>query len=207
MRKKTSPQLQLAIRNANHLHDFVRDSIGKLETLDLKTHTLLGFCNIALEHQNSIVYLVDLGGHDSSALALFRCLVEAMYRGLWTQVIATNVEVDAIRSGRHKFGGIIPMVESVAEKIGLAGALTIPRPMLDLLHSFTHAGIEQLIKQYEPGGTIQPNHTPEEMVTVVALSANELDTMGGIACSLCGRNESAVQIHRLYTELFPIDEA
>jgi hypothetical protein len=68
---------------------------------------------MASEHYASIVYLIKAGGHDSSALGLIRCLLEAVYKGLHVLHCSTENGVLAVADGKFVF----PKVENISSEL------------------------------------------------------------------------------------------
>jgi len=203
MRQRTSPELQKAIADSRKIHQHIASIFGGLSLAEPRIYTTLGFCSTALEHQIAIANLIEWG-FDTSTQSLLRCLLEAAYRGLWTQVVATESQLDAIRAGAHHFGNKIqPLIKDVDAKLGFNGELAIPDSMIGLLNGFVHTGIEQLGKQYDPDGSIQPSYTLEQMWVTVAVAATHVSIMASVICAKLRLHESMVLISGMLEDSFP----
>jgi hypothetical protein len=204
MRKITSPELQSAISRTREFYRMAYDSLNQLVATDLGTHVLFGYCNIAFEHYDSIAQLMDIGNHDSSALALIRCLVESVYKGLYVRYCATHEEIDQIRANNFSFKGFEYIASRLDMKFGVDKGFKIPGELWGLLNGYTHSGFEQLALQYAEDGSIEPNHTPDQLVAILEHCALDISLITTSTCEACGRLDLSRKIATSRKEMFPV---
>jgi hypothetical protein len=206
MREHASASLKLSIANARQMRAFVQSQLNQIASRDDRGHTALGFMSVALQHEDSIIRLVEIGDHDSSALALVRCLIEACHRGMWLLTCATDDQVEHIRSQEFDWGIFREMGDEIAKKLKLSVDFAIPKDAWGLLNSFTHTGYEQLARQYDPEGFIEAAFDPDYLEAFVPLTSVNLALLAAGTCVQCGRGDFSRQIVEVYHKLFPSRE-
>jgi hypothetical protein len=207
MRKLTSPELQNAIRKTIEFHRFAYDALSQLFATSVKTHLLLGYCNIAFEHYSAIAYLIDIDDHDSSARALIRRFVETIYRGLYVLYCATEEEIGRLAENDFAF----PKFECIASKLGerleLEDRFKIPGELWGLFCGYTHSGFDQLVLQYGKDGSIESTQGPDQLMAILEHCALDISLISTSACAACERRDLYAQIASKRKELLPVSEA
>jgi hypothetical protein len=122
---------------------------------------------IVLEHQGAIIELIKLK-RDGSALTLLRPQVEAAFRGLWVNQIASEIEINCIgQHGEEPFPRFRDMAKKLDDAYGSDGWLLIFADDWATLNGFTHSGLEQLGRRFQSNGNIAPNY-PDEIIAKAA---------------------------------------
>jgi hypothetical protein len=207
MRENSSEEFDSAIIGAKQFHDFAQERLRQLRPKSKRDALLLGFVAIALEHQDSIRLLAELGTNDSSALALLRSLSETCLRGMWTHYFATNEEVDQIFKSEFKFDMYSVLQKTVLGKLSRdPEAAALPPHIIGMLHGFTHSGSEQLVFQLLRANQLIPPALGPLAPSVRAASA-EILLISEFACLYLGKKELGTQIAKRHQELFPRDPA
>src|ERR1700683_2380164 len=108
---------------------------------------LMAFINIALDHHESIMLLIEreLTG---SGFALVRSLFEAVWRGHWVVSCATDEQVNKITEDKCAFPNMPVLVDQVDATLQTGGIFsTFKGEVWRAMNDFTHGGTKQLSKQ------------------------------------------------------------
>lgn len=133
----------------------------------------LAYAALNLEHQSAIRVLVEQH-HRGSAYALVRSQVEACFRGLWVQRLASNDQVKSIKD--HGAEPFPRYFRDMAE--ALDGALETERLFQGIagswkaLNGFTHSGLEQLSRRFNGSGDLAPNYSDADTRKLLRASAS-----------------------------------
>lgn len=165
-----------AIEAGFRFRDDVLDLLAELSPKSPKDGLVLRFLSVALQHQHSIVVLIDLGDHDSSAMALLRCLVDTRERGIWVLDFADDQQVETILTGDFDF-----KAQNIPHKLSEKHNSKIPKAAVDLMHSFTRTGYEQLSRQCTDNGSIQPTFEDGFLAETIKAASAQL---AGLAVSV-----------------------
>jgi hypothetical protein len=130
---------------------------------------------MAMSHHESILVLLRDDRLTGSAFALFRPLVEAIFRGLFTGFLATEAQVQEIKVGREPYPPFNEVAASL-DKLFKAGGFfsQYGGQTWKTLCGYTHTGLEQLCRRVKPGGLIQANYEPTAINEVVNSSTAAL---------------------------------
>jgi len=129
-----------------------------------RTSLVLAYLAIALEHQEAIGRLVDMKLY-APAFALLRLQLEAVFRGLWVNLIASDTDVKAIsQDGAEPFPRFRDMATKLDELYGADGWIASFIDRWATLNGFTHSGLEQLGRRFHANGNIAPNY-PDGMIS------------------------------------------
>lgn len=123
------------------------------------------FFHLAIEHQDAICTLAETGLH-ASALALFRPLTEATYRGLWMAHVADDKAIDKFllkETLPDRKAMIAQIAEALPSFTGLSAAYD--QAFQKIPHGLTHGGRDQIMARIR-NTTIAENHAPENLVVV-----------------------------------------
>jgi len=164
-------------------HEFIRSLLaGTQFPASPRNDLVYGYVALVLEHQNAIVNLIRLN-LVGSALALLRPQVETAFRGLWTNLIASDEQIAAIgQSGEGPFPRFRKMAEELDTRYSARGWLLGFADDWKTLNGFTHSGLEQLGRRFRSDGNIASNYT-EEVVSGLATNSGTL-SIGMIALIL-----------------------
>jgi hypothetical protein len=154
-------------------HEFIRSLLSGTQFPSGPRNDLVyAYVALVLEHQNAIVNLIRLN-LVGSAFALLRPQVETAFRGLWTNLIASDEQVTAIgQRGEEPFPPFRKMAEELDTRYRADGWLLGFADDWKTLNGFTHTGLEQLGRRFQSDGNIAPNY--EEMVPELATYSGTL---------------------------------
>ncbi len=105
------------------------------------------------------------------AFALLRPQIEAGFRGLWVNLIATDEQVNTIRDGSEKpFPEFRKMSADLDTAYRAGGWLQGFSKRWAALNGYTHGGLEQLGRQFRDDGNIGPNYSDEMVMELLVTS-------------------------------------
>jgi hypothetical protein len=152
-------QVEAAVREAKRLlaiHGY---------TDDLRTVLVIGFITQTIEHHEAMLLLIR-GEKVGSAFALARSLVEGMYRGLWINFVATDIEVTRFER-RDDIG--LSMTELACAIDGAYHAEQFfegfKTRSWDALNSYAHTGLLQLGRRFREHN-VEPAYSDREIYEV-----------------------------------------
>lgn len=128
-----------------------------------------GYLSLVQQHHQAIRVLIENGLY-SSAFALGRPMLEALYRGTWLGVAATDDEVEAFnRNKEFSFKSQYILAKAIDEVIGDDTFYTVLEENATLLNSMTHGGMEQIGRQFnESGNVIESSFKEEELLELLS---------------------------------------
>jgi hypothetical protein len=133
---------------------------------------------IALEHQEAITRLVAMKLF-APALALLRLEIEAVFRGLWVNLIADDKHVIAI--GQDDEDPFPRPFEKFASELEARyhsnGWLLSFVDKWKSLNGYTHGGLEQLGRRVRPDGNIASTYPDDIVIELVTASGTLLIMM------------------------------
>lgn len=145
--------------------------------------------DIVIEHHSSIVALSDLKLY-GSALALLRVQYEAFIRGLWLRYVATENDLSRFKRDKVKpnFHELTVAVESARGiKSGLLSH--IKDKQWAIFNSFTHTGVEALLRRMGENTTGYDNYKNEDIINGLKFSGLILLFCASEMAILTGNNE------------------
>jgi hypothetical protein len=131
----------------------------------------MAYAALNLEHQSAMRLLIEQN-HPGSAFALMRSQVEAWYRGLWVQRLATDIQVESIWKGAEPFDSFKTMAAALDTDLGTQGLLRGIANSWKALNGYTHSGLEQLSKRFNASGDLTPNYSDAEKKNLLGASAS-----------------------------------
>lgn len=136
------------------------------EQAQLRTPLVIAIMSQAIEHHEAMLLLImqDITG---SALALARSVVEGMYRSLWIDRVATDVEIRRfLRKDDIKIG-IGTMAEAIDMAYSAGNAFRdLKRGSWDMLNSYTHNGMQQIGRRFTKA-EMRPSYTDHQRATIM----------------------------------------
>lgn len=145
---------------------------------------VLAYVAIALEHHKAISALVR-AGMKGSALALMRLQLETALRGMWVNLLASDIQVNCIgQHGDEPFPRFKPLVEQLDDAYGAQGWLKSFAEQWATLNGYTHSGLEQLGMRFQADGNLAPNYPDGVISDLLTLSGTV--TIGTIVPLLRG---------------------
>jgi hypothetical protein len=139
-----------------------------------RTTLVSAYIAIALEHQEAITRLVAMNLY-APALALLRLELEAVFRGLWVNLIADDKQVIAIgQEGEEPFPRPFEKFANELEaRYHTDGWLLSFVDKWKSLNGYTHGGLEQLGRRFRPDGNIASSY-PDDIVTELVTASGTL---------------------------------
>lgn len=149
-----------------------------------RSSLVLAYVAVALEHQNAISTLVR-AGLKGSGLAVMRLQLETALRGMWVNLIASDIQVDCIsQHGDEPFPKFRVLVKQLDDAYGAEGWLESFANQWATLNGYTHSGLEQLGRRFQADGNLAPNYPEEVICDLLTLSGTV--TIGTIVPLLRG---------------------
>jgi hypothetical protein len=132
---------------------------------DRRTVIVIGFIDQIIEHHESMLLLLR-NGKTGSAFALARSVVEGMYRGMWINFVATDVQIE--RFERTDEIGLNMTELACAIDAGYHAEdffKDLKRRSWDALNSYTHTGMLQLGRRFREHN-VEPSYTEAQIVEI-----------------------------------------
>lgn len=140
---------------------------------DIRSKTAGAYFAIAQQHQYAIFLLLqNTPPLQATAFALLRPLIEAVIKGLWIKLVATELQVEKTLEGKY--------IKSLDQMIGListqykSAKSEINREDWMALCSYTHSGYLQL-QNWVYSDNVEPNYSKEaiaELINLTSLASN-----------------------------------
>jgi hypothetical protein len=146
----------------------IRDLLCQREyASETKTHLLVAYLDIALEHHEAVALLIKTKLY-GSAFALVRPLLETLFRALWINGCATP---DQVQEVAHRDDTKFPRMDQLVAIIDQTYATdnffaSIKNASWAAMCSFTHSGLSQLVRRFTDGD-VKPNYRDVEIVQVL----------------------------------------
>ena len=176
--KTISTALFEVIKKSDLIDKRIGDSISEFEfTSSSKNNIVVAFMSIILQHHNSIVLLTN-ENLQSSASALARPLVDALYRGTWVTLVADEEMAQKISKGTECFAKTEKLAKQIDSTINSTTFSEIWKRNSTTLHGMTHGGVEQLARQFnDDASKVEPSFTDKEMIELLNSSTVNLAMM------------------------------
>jgi hypothetical protein len=152
-------QVEAAVREAKRLlamHGYPHD---------LRTVLVIGFITQIIEHHDAMLLLIR-GEKVGAAFALARSLVEGMYRGLWINLIATDIEAAQFER-RDDVGLSMTELARAIDDAYHADQFfeNLKARSWDALNSYAHTGLLQLCRRFREHN-VEPAYSDAEIFEV-----------------------------------------
>jgi hypothetical protein len=139
---------------------------GEIVSVGPRTQPLLAYVGLGLEHVDSIIILMK-HGNVGSALALYRPVIEILWRGSWTAACATDEQVQAMRKDDFRFPDSVTLVKDLDKALGTEEFFHgLHKQTWKALNSYTHAGMLQLASRYSKG-ELTPEYREDEKISAI----------------------------------------
>jgi hypothetical protein len=153
-------------------HDIIwKQLVGASFPNTVRSSLVLAYFALALEHQQAISKLVEakLFG---PAFALMRVQLEAEFRGMWVNLIATHVQVSCIADhGDKPFPEFRAMAKALDSAYLAQGWLKSFVNQWAALNGYTHSGLEQLANRFQADGNLGPCYPDALISDLLVLSS------------------------------------
>ncbi len=184
------------LSRADQIHDDAWEAIeGRITIVDDRSHLLLGYGSLALEHQHAIVLLLrnNLIG---SAFALVRPVFEILYRAHWVAVCATPDDVDKIRKNTFRFPNVARMTADIDAAVDSAAFGRVRTATWADQNDFTHSGMFQVRSRFSQRD-LQPEYPVDITIAQVNRTMIAALIVAALALRYHGRHADAQRIDAL----------
>jgi hypothetical protein len=157
------------IEHLNHLQGVVQEVKQFLANHrypdDLRTVIVIGFTTQIIEHLESMLLLIR-GEKVGSAFALARSVVEGMYRGLWINFVATDLEVARFERADDIGLTMTELAQAIDRGYRAEHFFeNLKQRSWDALNSYAHTGMLQLGRRFR-AHNVEPTYTEAEVFEV-----------------------------------------
>ena len=181
--------MKLLIESSYFIADRLDQSLNNIKFINQdKIVVGVSFFSLSLEHQRSIIVLVENGLY-GSASTILRSLFESYIKGMWFLHCSSQKDIENLQKDKFQvgFGKLIKDVES---KVG-EGVSKAKNELWNTLNSLTHSGAAQVSRRIS-NSEIKSNYTDEFLIDTLKL-ANNYALLS--ACQIAKiSNNSAAQI-------------
>lgn len=143
----------------------------------IKDSLVVALVSLSRQHYLSIFLLAKESTYYSSAFALIRPLIDAVYRAIWLMKVATDNQVEKINNNEKQFMTTQELSKKIDRKFHELKE-NKGEEQFDIfhnrynknsqvLHGLTHGGMEQIHKQLKDG-IIYPAFTEEDLVGLLS---------------------------------------
>lgn len=206
-----SKELRAEIHKAKLMHDFALGTMPDKFVGDTDQKLLVAaIFSLTCEHHAAILYLLESGRYDGSALALVRPLIDGAYRAHWIYSCARPDIVARIKNGENVYPGLPNMADEIEKKVNADGLFATVKPYINSLHGYTHGGLEQLGRRFNATGTaVQPNYSDGEKLEVVKATTAHLTALAIAWCQIVSteppdKEPSSKKISDYYVEQYRV---
>ncbi|MGF7180408.1 DUF6988 family protein [Tunturiibacter psychrotolerans] len=152
------------IERAEQMHQGIADELAGIHDSDDRLYLFAAFVSVVMSHHEAILTLLKYERLTGSALALFRPLLEAAYRGLFTGFLATPRQLEVINEGGTPYGTWTDLAASLDELFEYDGVFAqYSGTTWKTLCGYTHTGIEQLGSRIRPDGKVESSYEEDEI--------------------------------------------
>ena len=161
---------------------------------------VLSLVSMVTEHQLAFLLLVR-SNYFGAALALIRSQMESLIRMLWTARCATDYQVNQIGADEdYEFPLPRLMAEAIDTVYRTGGFFSrLKQGTWKHLCDFTHTGVRQVFRRFK-GKTIEPNYTPQIMLTATNMVNAAVLLAGAALFDLMGYQDELREVNRLMAE-------
>jgi hypothetical protein len=147
-----------------------------------------GIFSLVMEHHGAILHLLKGGQFDGSAFALVRPLIEGAYRAHWIYACAKPDKVLRVKNGEDVYPGLINMATEVEKKTEAGGFFVAIAPYIQVLHGYTHGGLEQLGRRFNSAGDVRPDYGDAEKIEIIRATTAHTVALAIAWCQLTSTN-------------------
>lgn len=157
-----------ALEEAVKVQTIIGSSVSEIEVDDnAKDLIVVGYLSLAIQHHSAIVQLIQ-SNLSSSASALYRPLIDAVYRGTWFALIATDTQCEQFSTGEFRLKQTYKLAKDIDRVIESDTFHSIYERNSTALHGYTHGGLEQIGRQFDKEkGIIISSFSDEELIELL----------------------------------------
>jgi hypothetical protein len=193
------------MKRAEEMHQCIADELEGIHGADDRLFLFAAFVSVVMSHHEAILTLLRYDRLTGSALALFRPLLEASYRGLFTGFLADLQQLEVIKEGGNPYGTWKELAASLDDEFLYDGVFTqYSGTTWKTLCGYTHTGVEQLSKRIQPDGKVQSSYEEDEINDLINSSTSAVVmTIIPFLEIMRGPGESKVAISA-FKRLYPV---
>jgi hypothetical protein len=190
-----TPELEYEIAYSKLTTDFIETVLSDADFMnETRIRLTTTYARLNIEHQSTMRILVEQN-HRGSAFALLRPQIEACFRGLWVQQLASEIDVEAIRKdGAEPFPKFKKMAKDLDDALSADGLFTGIATGWQTMSGFTHSGLQHLSRFSLSSGVLAPKYSDEDTCRVLRISASAALLMLPPVFRMNGMTEKAASI-------------
>lgn len=154
--------LELALEQSAAISSSLQKLLGDHGELDRKSYLAMAYLNLALDHREALLLLVQASAF-ASATALQRSLLEAAITGVWIHSCATDDEVDRILRIERPPPNFDKMAQKLRASHQLGEWFEIFRNHYKIFNDYTH-GHNRQISRWLSSGSAGPRYDVSQMI-------------------------------------------
>jgi hypothetical protein len=159
---------KILIEESKENQILIKNALSGRKSEGKRKKVVAGFLSLSMQHHHSISLLVENKLY-SSAFALLRPLFDAVYRGTWISLAASDDEIENFSIDKDfEFKNTYKLAKDIDKKINVTTFHDVYKQNSPLLHGMTHGGIEQIGRQFDKDGdTIQTTFDNEALFALL----------------------------------------
>lgn len=161
----------LLLESAQKLANWIAQQQDGIEIKSSNSSQMPGlFFDLAIEHHVGIVQLVTARIY-GSAFALLRPQFEAIVRGIWFQLCATQSEINRFIAKDELDLNTGEMLLAIEQKPDFGEQIfsNLKKKSWNAMNGYTHGGMHQVARRVD-NNIIEPNYDTEEVIEVLKAS-------------------------------------
>lgn len=154
--------LELALEQSAAISFSLQEILGDQGELDRQSYLAMAYLNLALEHREALLLLVQAGAF-ASATALQRSMLEAAITGVWIHSCASGNEVDRILRIERPPPPFDRMAQKLRATHQLGEWFEVFRNHYKIFNDYTH-GHNRQISRWLSSGSAGPRYDVGQMI-------------------------------------------
>jgi hypothetical protein len=154
--------LELALEQSAAISFSLQEILGGQGELDRRSYLAMAYLNLALEHREALLLLVQQGAY-ASATALQRSLLEAAVTGVWIDSCATDEQVNGIFRLKFFPSNFDKMARKLRATHQLGEWFEVFRNHYKIFNDYTH-GHNRQISRWLSSGSAGPRYNVGQMI-------------------------------------------
>jgi hypothetical protein len=198
-------QTEKEMSRAQEMHQFIADQLAGEYPSDDRRALFASFLSLAQSHHEAILVLCCHERLTGSAYALYRPLVEVVYRGLFAGFLATAEQIETITRGGSPYGEfnqLASKLESVFDTEGLFTGLS--GEAWGIMCGLTHGGLEQLNRRIGENGEIGCHFEQEDVQRLLSSSTGVLFRIAFQFLGAMNRQDECHAVSAKYVALYRV---
>ncbi|MDN2676722.1 hypothetical protein [Janthinobacterium sp. SUN033] len=154
--------LELALKQSAAISFSLQEILGGQGELDRRSYLAMAYLNLALDHREALLLLVQEGAF-ASATALQRSLLEAAVTGVWIDSCATDRQVEQIFQLKYFPLNFDKMAQKLRATHQLGEWFEVFRNHYKIFNDYTH-GHNRQISRWLSSGSAGPHYDVGQMI-------------------------------------------